>query len=137
MTSLPANKETRSFLLDTSTILWALAGPEKLSTAARRVLDSDDSSVVLSVASYWESMVKSNRRQLNVGNPILWWQQASAELKSRTLSIRADHVSALHELPEHHRDPFDRMLIAQALVDNLTILTSDQAIHRYSVNAKW
>ena len=134
---MPANKEIRSFLLDTSTILWALASPERLSAPARRVLDSDDSTVVLSAVSYWEIMVKSSRRQLNVGNPILWWQQAGSELKSRTLSIRPDHVSALHELPEYHRDPFDRMLIAQALVDNLTILTSDQAIHRYPVHAKW
>jgi PIN domain nuclease of toxin-antitoxin system len=124
-------------LLDTSTILWALASPEKLSAPARRILDDEDRSIVLSVASYWEIMVKSNRRQLNVGNPVLWWQQASAQLKAQTLSIRQNHVSALLELPEYHRDPFDRMLIAQAKADDLTILTSDIAIHRYPIAVKW
>ena len=127
---------TGPYLLDTSTILWALAAPERLSPAAREIFETGNV-LRLSVASYWEVIIKVRKGQLAISDPVAWWQKASKELGAQVLSIRANHVSALQALPEHHRDPFDRILIAQAIADGLTLLTSDEIIHRYPVPVHW
>lgn len=127
---------TGPYLLDTCTILWALAAPERLSPAAREVIEIGvDLSV--SVASYWEVIIKARKGQLAISDPVAWWQRASKLLGAEVLSIRANHVSALQTLPEHHRDPFDRILIAQAIADELTLLTNDEMIRRYPVWVRW
>jgi PIN domain nuclease of toxin-antitoxin system len=127
---------TGPYLLDTSTILWALAAPERLSPAAREIFEAGNV-LRLSVASYWEVILKVRKGQLAISDPVAWWQAASQGLGAEVLSIRANHVSALQALPEHHRDPFDRILIAQAITDGLTLLTSDEMIHRYPVPVHW
>ncbi len=123
------------YLLDTSAILWAVASPAQLSRAAKRAIDSSE--LVISVASYWEVIVKSKKGQLSIADPISWWSRAAKDLLAEVLSIRASHVAALNALPEHHKDPFDRMLIAQAIADGLTLVTSDESIHRYPVSVLW
>jgi PIN domain nuclease of toxin-antitoxin system len=123
------------FLLDTSTILWALASPQQLSPAATRAIDSGV--LVMSVVSYWEVIVKSKKGQLSIGDPVSWWNRAKEDLTAEVLSIRANHVSALNGLPDHHKDPFDRMLIGQAIADGLTLITSDAWIQRYPVKTRW
>ena len=122
------------YLLDTSTILWALAAPERLSVAARRALKG---SLVLSVVSYWEVVVKARKGLLAVGNPVEWWSRATELLGGTILSVRARHISVLSGLPDIHKDPFDRMLIAQANEERLVVLTSDEMVHRYPVKALW
>ena len=124
-----------TFLLDTSTILWALATPERLSPAALAAVESE--TLVLSVVSYWEVMVKARKGLLSVGDPVAWWRRASEHLRAQLLPLRSNHVSALWALPDHHKDPFDRMLIAQAIADRLTIVTSDEAIHQYPLQVRW
>lgn len=127
---------TGPYLLDTSTIIWALAEPERLSRSARKILESD-SVLRLSVASYWEVMIKAGKGQLVIGDPVGWWQIASKWLGAEVISIRTNHVSALHALPVHHRDPFDRLLIAQAIAEGFTLLSNDETIHRYPVPVHW
>ena len=127
---------TGPYLLDTSTIIWALAEPERLSPPVREIFDCGDT-LRLSVASYWEVIIKARKGQLAINDPVAWWHKASKVLGAEVLSIRANHVSALQTLPGHHRDPFDRILIAQAMVDGLTLVTSDETIHRYSVPVHW
>ena len=123
------------FLLDTSTILWALANPERLSAKARKTIEAE--ALVVSVASYWEATVKAKTGQLLLGDPVSWWARAVQALGADVLSIRTNHVSELGGLAEHHRDPFDRMLVAQAVAEGLTIVTSDEMIHRYAVRVRW
>jgi len=89
------------------------------------------------VASYWEVIIKARKGQLAINDPVAWWLKASKALGAEVLSIRANHVSALQALPGHHRDPFDRILIAQAMADDLTLVTTDEIIHRYSVPVHW
>lgn len=127
---------TGPYLLDTSTILWALAAPERLSPSAREIFEAGNV-LYLSVASYWEVIIKARKGQLAIGDPAAWWQTASKGLGAEVLSIRANHVSVLQALPEYHRDPFDRILIAQAIADGLTLLTGDETIHRYPVPVHW
>jgi PIN domain nuclease of toxin-antitoxin system len=122
-------------LLDTSTLLWALGAPERLSRRARGLLDTGEN--VVSVASYWEVVVKTQKGLLSIGDLPTWWQRAIELVGARTLPIRASHVSALAALPMHHKDPFDRILIAQAIAEGLGVVTSDEHMSPYAIRIVW
>jgi len=122
-------------LLDTSTLLWALGSPERLSAAARDRVDGGDN--IISVTSYWEVVVKTQKGLLTMADPPSWWRRATELTRARTLSIRPTHVSALWRLPLLHKDPFDRMLIAQAIAEGLPFVTNDPLITSYDVRTIW
>ena len=123
----------RQYLLDTHSIIWALDRPQRLSSLARKAAGSGPN--VLSVVSYWEVMIKSMKGKLDVGDPRLWWQEALDQLAATALPLRPAHVSAMHSLPPIHNDPFDRMLIAQATAEGLTLVSMDPKIARYASKA--
>jgi PIN domain nuclease of toxin-antitoxin system len=85
----------------------------------------------LSVISYWEVMLKSMKGHLIVGDPQIWWQDVLKELAAVPLLLHPQHIGALSALPPIHKDPFDRILIAQAIAEGLTLVTTDTAIPRY------
>jgi len=87
---------------------------------------------LLSVVSYWEVMLKSMKGKLDVGDPRLWWLEALEHLNAMVLSLRPEHIGAIYRLPSIHKDPFDRMLIAQATVEGLALVSSDRNITRYA-----
>ena len=120
----------RNYLLDTHIVLWALERPESLSKIAYNAATTGPN--VLSVVSYWEVMVKSMKGTLDVGDPRTWWQEALDQLAATALPIRPEHVAAVHGLTPIHQDPFDRMLIAQATVEGLILVTADAQIGRYA-----
>lgn len=122
-------------LLDTSTLLWALGAPERLSRRARRLVNSGEN--VVSVASYWEVVVKAQKGLLTIADLSGWWQRALDLMNARQLPIRASHVSALAALPMIHKDPFDRILIAQAIAERLDFLTSDEHAASYTARIVW
>lgn len=118
------------FLLDTNVLLFALSVPEKLSAEARTAIEAGPN--MLSVVSYWEVMLKSMKGKLDVGDPREWWRDAVEQLAATQLPLRAEHIAAVYTLPAHHQDPFDRVLIAQAIEEDLTLITSDAEIARYA-----
>lgn len=118
------------YLLDTNIALIALTDPAQLSTAARRAILSGNN--VLSVVSYWEVLLKNMKGNLDVGDPRTWWQDAQDQLAALTLPLRPEHVSAVYSLPAIHKDPFDRMLIAQAIAEDLCFVTSDALVKKYA-----
>jgi PIN domain nuclease of toxin-antitoxin system len=122
-------------LLDTSTLLWALGAPERLSRRARTLVETGEN--VISVASYWEVVVKSQKGLLSINDLSTWWRRATESIGARTLPIRASHVSALASLPMLHKDPFDRMLAAQAIAEGLSFVTNDSQIASYAVRTLW
>jgi PIN domain nuclease of toxin-antitoxin system len=122
-------------LLDTSTIIWAVAGSNHLSQAARRSIAA--APPVLSVVSYWEVVLKVRKGLLTIADPVNWWARAVAALQGNTLSVRTDHITALAGLPDIHKDPFDRLLIAQAVAEGLAVVTNDVEIRRYPVKTIW
>jgi PIN domain nuclease of toxin-antitoxin system len=122
-------------LLDTSTLLWALGTPERLSPRARRLVEAGEN--VVSVASYWEVVIKTQKGLLTIPDLPTWWRRATELTMARVLQIRASHVTALAALPVHHRDPFDRILIAQAVAEGLDLVTNDGPIKDYSVTTIW
>ena len=122
-------------LLDTSTLLWGLGSPERLSPRARRLVNAGEN--VVSIASYWEVVIKTQKGLLTIADLATWWQRATDLTAARVLPIRASHVTALAALPMLHKDPFDRILIAQALAEGLDFVTNDESIAGYSVHTIW
>lgn len=122
-------------LLDTSTLLWALATPERLSRRAQGIVDRGEN--VLSVASYWEIVIKTQKGLLSIGDVPTWWRRATEIVAARVLPIRASHVTALAALPQLHKDPFDRMLVAQAIAEGLDFVTNDEPVRAYPVRTLW
>jgi PIN domain nuclease of toxin-antitoxin system len=117
-------------LLDTHTAIWALERPEELTTDALNAVSAGPN--FLSVVSYWEVMIKSMKGKLDVGDPHIWWQEALEQLAATPLALRAKHVARVYALPPIHKDPFDRMLIAQATEERLALVTADIEITRYA-----
>lgn len=120
------------FIVDTHALLWWLAGDPSIGPFARERLASDDSQAVVSAASLWEVAIKQGlgRVDADIGEI----ERSIAAQGFERLGIEAGHLVELLSLPAIHRDPFDRMLIAQARAEDMPIMTADQAIARYAVD---
>ena len=110
-------------LLDSHALLWALAAPDKLSVSAAREISSAANSVWFSPASVWELEIKRAQGKLELPDN---WLDAAERSRFVEQPIRSSHASLAGRLPWHHRDPFDRMLIAQALAEDLRLVTRDR-----------
>ena len=122
-------------LLDTSALLWALVEPERLSARVRRLVEAGEN--VVSVASYWEVVIKAQKGLLSISDLATWWRQATELTSARVLHIRPAHITALAALPMLHKDPFDRILIAQAKAEGLGLVTNDGPIGGYPIQTIW
>ena len=118
-------------LLDTHALLWALAEPDRLDARAREALQDGRNEVLVSAASIWEIAIKRAAGKLRAPDDLLDVIAASG---FGTLAITAGHATLAGALPPNHRDPFDRMLVAQAQVESLTIVTRDQRLVAYDVD---
>ena len=118
------------YLLDTNALLLALTEPDALPSAVRTAILAGPN--VLSVVSYWEVLLKHMKGNLNVGDPHTWWRDALEQLAATPLALRAEHVAGVYSLPPLHKDPFDRVLIAQATAEDLELVTTDGEIPRYA-----
>lgn len=125
------------YLLDTSVILLSSLHPERLSVTAQEICAAPDAELVLSVASLWEITIKAQMRKLPIENPEGWLGAAIQKLRAEVLAIDADHVHTLNQLPAIHRDPFDRILVAQALSERLPFVTNDAVVRRYPIECLW
>jgi PIN domain nuclease of toxin-antitoxin system len=122
------------YLLDTSVFLWSAGAPEKLNKQATSLLSSKASELYLSAASSWEIAIKFALGSLTLLTPPSELiPHAMRALTLRSLDITHFHALAAGELPRHHRDPFDRMLIAQARSETMVLLTADSTFTRYDV----
>ena len=118
------------YLLDTNTALIALAEPDRLRDRVRTAILGGAN--VLSVVSYWEVVLKTMKGNLKVGDPRTWWLDALEQLAATTLVLRPEHIAGVCSLPPIHKDPFDRVLIAQATVEDLTLVTTADVIPQYA-----
>ena len=118
-------------LLDTHLFLWAAGQPKRLSAAARKLIDNPQNELFFSAASVWEVAVKRGlaRDDFQVDPRLL--RRALLDNGYSELPITSDHVVAIESLPSIHKDPFDRILIAQATVEGITLLTTDSVVVRY------
>jgi PIN domain nuclease of toxin-antitoxin system len=124
-------------LLDTHAFLWALAGDNRMSKNARDTFVGP-SNLSMSVVSIWEILVKVQVGKLTLPRPACAYVLSKlAENKIETLPINLAHLLAFEQLPFHHRDPFDRMLIAQSLEEGWPIITADSIFKKYRVQVIW
>ncbi|HTD24443.1 MAG TPA: type II toxin-antitoxin system VapC family toxin [Terriglobales bacterium] len=127
-----------SYLLDTVIFLWSIGAKEKLNQRAQELLVDPNQEIYLSAVSSWEISLKIALGKLSLPGPAK--QYIPERLQSwgiQPLSITHSHALAVGDLPPHHRDPFDRMLIAQARVEKMVLLTSDHQLSKYDVEIVW
>jgi len=125
-------------LLDTHTFLWAALRPSRLGPGCRRAILDDANELLLSVASLWEMAIKASLSKLRLAVPLeRLVEDGKANLGIGILSIEAGHALRVRDLPFHHRDPFDRLLVSQALAEGLTVLSADRAFDGYGVRRIW
>lgn len=125
-------------LWDTHTFLWLISGSSMLSPTARGLIESQDSENLLSMASIWELAIKHNIGKLSLSQPFTSFIPHQIAINGiEILSIKLDHVSEVATLPLHHKDPFDRLIIAQALVEKISIVSADSLFDLYPVTRLW
>lgn len=118
-------------LLDTHAFLWWLNDDHELGPSARRAIESVDSLVYVSAATAWEIALKRANSKLEAPGEIREWIEESA---FSDLPVEVEHAVASADLPWHHKDPFDRLLVAQARIEEMTLVTHDDEIRRYEVS---
>lgn len=123
-------------LLDTHTFIWFVTGSSRINNKVREQIESNDN--LLSIASLWEIAIKSSIGKLDLELSIeqLVEEQIIAN-GIELLDITTEHIAVVANLPLHHRDPFDRLIIAQAMVEQIPVVGSDKAFDSYSVQRLW
>jgi PIN domain nuclease of toxin-antitoxin system len=125
-------------LLDTHVFLWWISDDPRLSTHARKIITDGENTLFLSAASGWEIAIKAKLGRLKLPEPLETFVPEQMALNAiESLPIQMSHALHVHTLPLHHRDPFDRLLVAQAQLDNLPILTADSQIALYAIRTVW
>jgi PIN domain nuclease of toxin-antitoxin system len=125
-------------LLDTHTFLWFIGGSSKLSGDARSLIEESGNERLLSVASLWEMAIKVSVGRLKLD--LSFAELVDREVRGnamKLLTIRPEHMDKLARLPFHHRDPFDRLIVAQSMSEGIPIISRDKAFESYPVSLLW
>jgi PIN domain nuclease of toxin-antitoxin system len=125
-------------LLDTHVLIWWSSSSEKLSANVYNLIADTSNILVFSVASIWEIQIKSQSGKLNLNSTLPDLIKNQQQVNNlQILPIELSHIYALKDLPIHHRDPFDRILIAQSIVENMPLLSIDMVFDSYPVQKIW
>ena len=124
-------------LLDTHAFIWFLNGDNQLPALLKNFISDTSNRCFLSIASLWEIAIKSSLKKLELQGDFIQISGFLNDNDIELLPITFEHIQRLLELEFHHRDPFDRMIIAQALTENLLLATRDEAFHKYEVGIIW
>jgi PIN domain nuclease of toxin-antitoxin system len=125
-------------LIDAHAVFWAVDDPSKLSAAAVAALQDPANELLLSAGTIWELAIKVGLGKLVLSLPFrTWMSQAMADLGVTLLPITVEYADVQAGLPWHHRDPFDRLLAAQALVEQVPLLSADTLLDQYGVSRIW
>lgn len=124
-------------LLDTHILIWYAEGNNRLSLKAKVALENSDNIKFVSVVSLWEIVVKANSNKVEFKQTFKEVNKFLINNKIKLISINIEHLNTLLTLPQYHKDPFDRLLIAQAITENLTIISADQYFKAYPIDVIW
>jgi PIN domain nuclease of toxin-antitoxin system len=125
-------------LLDTHVVLWWVTNDPQLSSTVRDIITDSGNTLYVSVASSWKIIIKSHTSKLPLPEPPTQFIRSCLTANSfKSMAIDLSHVLQVDNLPDHHKDPFDRILIAQAQAENMPILTIDHLIIKYPVQTIW
>ena len=126
------------YLLDTMVWLWSVGSSENIGEAGLQILNSGEEEIYFSAASCWEIAIKTRLGKFRLPEePVRYVPKRLAEQGIRSLSVTQNHSLKVYELPLHHHDPFDRLIIAQALSEDMVILTSDRTFSKYPAEVLW
>lgn len=123
-------------LLDTQAFLWFVNGDSKLPEGIREEIETHEG-LFVSIASFWEMAIKNGLGKLELPVSISKMMEDCSVQRITILPIGSAHLEALKDLPMIHRDPFDRLIICQALAEDMTLVTSDDVIRKYHVRSRW
>jgi PIN domain nuclease of toxin-antitoxin system len=125
-------------LLDTHTFLWFILGDPKTSAPAKALIEDENNEKLLSVASPWEIAIKASLGKLTLAEPFdVLIPREIHNNGFQLLPIRLNHLAAVATLPFHHRDPFDRLIVAQAIVEQMPVVRADAALDPYPISRLW
>ena len=125
-------------LIDAHCLIWAVDEPVKLARAATVALEDAANQLLIGAGTMWELSIKTGLEKLTLSSPFRqWMEQAIAELDLTTLPISLEHCDRQASLPFHHRDPFDRLLAAQALIEGVQVVSADTIFDQYGVGRIW
>jgi PIN domain nuclease of toxin-antitoxin system len=125
-------------LLDTHTFLWWVADDPQISVTAKNIIVNPDNDIYLSVISAWEIIIKVGTGKLSLSEPPeIYIPNPIASNQFEILPVQISHILKINSLPNFHKDPFDRLLIAQSLVEDFSLITIDSAITQYPVKTIW
>ena len=126
------------FLLDTQVIIWAVDQPHLLSTTATSLIQDPANARFLSAASIWEIAIKYGKNRLPLSLPYRdWMNKVINDLSLILVRITVDYANQQAALPPHHGDPFDRLIVAQALVEGIPIISIDSQLDAYGITRLW
>ncbi|MDR1575398.1 MAG: type II toxin-antitoxin system VapC family toxin, partial [Treponema sp.] len=123
--------------LDTCTVLWYLNGDSRLSVKVRDLIEDTANRILVSLASVWEVAIKVSVEKLKFPNGAAGFVEQIKEKALTLLPIKEEYILKVEKLPFHHRDPFDRLIVASAQVEKITLLSDDTEIKKYKVARKW
>ena len=125
------------YLLDTHVLIWFIEENKRLSQSIRSVIE-DSNNICVSIASFWEMAIKVSKKKLTLIDSVQDIMRiCSDELHFLILNIKAAHLKELEKLDFHHNDPFDRLIISQAIAENMTLISADKYIKAYPVKWLW
>ncbi|WPP52962.1 type II toxin-antitoxin system VapC family toxin [Catalinimonas niigatensis] len=125
------------YLLDTNALLWVLENNHLLTKKAKNAIVNDRNDIYVSIVSLWEIAIKLSIRKLELTKTLNEIIEEMSRQFLHVLPISVDAIRKIQMLPFHHRDPFDRIIIAQAQADNLIIITKDQQFDHYDIKILW
>jgi len=124
-------------LLDTHAFLWFMAGDARLSQKAREAMSDENAELFLSAASVWEMAIKAALGRLQLPLPVADYVAEKIHDGFQVMPIDWVHAAAVQKLPFHHRDPFDRLIIAQAQIEKLPLVSGDRTFRKYDIHLIW
>ena len=125
-------------LLDTHTLLWIAANDSKLSEEAKNLYLNSGNIILFSLTSLWEMAIKISLKKVSIGVPLSEFIKIHIRANDiQILNIELQHILLLENLPYHHRDPFDRLIISQCIYENISVLSSDKIFDLYPIKRMW
>lgn len=126
-----------NLLLDTHTLIWYITDNQRLPANTRSLIELPENICFVSLATYWEMGIKNSLGRLDFKKPIMTIFEIIEQSGFEILPFNVNHILKATSLPFHHYDPFDRMIIGQAIADGLSIVTKDEKFPKYEVNLLW
>lgn len=126
-----------NILLDTNAFIWFSEDDKKLSDKGRVMIEEENNIIFVSVATFWEIAIKKSIGKLEMTLPINELYRKAIDNGFEILSILFEHIQQIETLPYYHKDPFDRIIISQSIVEDMTVVTSDDIFRKYNVKRVW